>query len=158
MTHLIDEQISTERIAANAEQRTMTGKPGADEPYDGAGFLRESAKDRYPTLYAYQKTVLGEGISEENMVTRERRDVARKQFYNDDGVSEYSRAWWSGEAMRSHGLKAAIGETLAEIAQGGIHKGDLPGTADWKSVFNMYVSQYKRLTGRSMFSGFAGGS
>lgn len=82
--------------------------------FQANGYARPEARGelafRYPASAAYARTWGDSYLNEE----------ADKDNYTammkEDGVSEYSKAYWAPEAMRGSGsLARAVGETLAEV-------------------------------------------
>lgn len=68
----------------------------------------------------------------------------RRALARADGVTAYSRAYWTGEVVyNDRKFQAAMHETLAEMARTEHKTGRLPGSPIWKDLYHR-VDHYSR--------------
>jgi len=62
----------------------------------------------------------------------------REKMHTDDGVSDYSRAYWD-EYNKARGMTTptVYHETVAEMARIELETGKLPGSGEWKKLYRV---------------------
>lgn len=96
--------------------------------YDGE--LLPKYRKEYPTYHALHKYLDGD-----------KTDILQKE----DGVTDYSKAYWSGKKKKSGKLSIAIDETLAEISYLGVQGGGENVSGTWRELHSAVDSHYNRL-------------
>lgn len=112
------------------EQSAIASRKDFEEVIRADGSLRNEFTSRYPTYGRMH------GWIERNS----------DQLIKDDGVSEYSKAYWKDFKDGKASLHIAVHETLAEMA--GIHEsqGVISGSKSFKDFYKATRDEYKVLT------------
>jgi hypothetical protein len=121
-----------ERDAASAKSSELDWNDRLLAPMKPDGSLRDEAKKDYP-IYAKFEPIL--------------RDQSK--FYKDDGVTEYSKAYWNLWNKGEMRTDLAFHETLAEMARLHLETDQIPGTGRWQRLYKAVLSTYPKVKKRA---------
>jgi hypothetical protein len=99
-----------------------------NDPLTRGGMLKPERAGQFPAVAAMDKY--------QGRVTTDSGKV-REKLTKEDGVSDYSRAYWKdyGESKDAVKFERACNETLAEMSRIKLETGKLPGTKVWRDYY-----------------------
>lgn len=116
-----------------AEQKTIGDLPDPLSVIKMSGEIKPGAESQYPTYARMQKFV----------------ELSGDKLKKDDGVTEYSKAYWRDHEVGKVSQHIAVHETLAEIAGHHEKTGEIIGSRTYKDFYKATRNEYEVITGKT---------